>query len=457
MRVRAFFLFWGIICCCVSQALSQQLTIREALSLAAQQPQLRAYNARAAATHVNNSLARNTLMPDLTVGYQAGYATYNNVTGMSYPGLVMPISGPPTANSTDNAVPGTAVAALLKWTPWTFGQREAAIEKAAAQYRLAGAEFNEALFRQQYAVLNVYLDLVYLRQLLASLQANTDRIRASLRQSLVLSREGLRAGIDTIQFQAALAQSQIDYLTTQRSYLGQLAELSRLTALQDPPENITLTDTLLASRLPLTADTTTSIVRHPQYLYYKAKVDLSTTALQEVRRVWRPHLDLWANAYSRGSGVTANGTVNKSAGWSPDHNNYGLGLQLSFPLLQFTRVRLDKQQYGLFLKADQAQLEQVALNLSAMAKIAHMHLQQDRLIAERTPVVTRAQQLAYHGLQVSYGSGLIDYTRLEQGRYDLLKAEIAQAGAYIQVWRSLLDMAVATGDLPFFIDQASQP
>ncbi|MBN9385550.1 MAG: TolC family protein [Chitinophagaceae bacterium] len=437
---------------------STALSIREALTLVqTRQPGIQAFKERATAVGYNTNLVRNTLTPDLTVGYQANYATYNNITGMSYPSLVMPISGPPSASSINDPVPGTALAALVKWTPWTFGQRQAAIDKAAAQYKLAGSEYNDALFRSQYAVLQIYLDIVYLRRLLTSLQAGTDRIRTALRQSLVLAKEGLRPGIDTVQFQAALAQSEIDFLTTQRTYLGQMVELSRLTALPGAPENILLTDTLVAYRIPVFPDTTVAFTGNPKYLFYKAKLDLSFSFFKEIQRSWRPHLDLWANAYSRGSGVSAGGTVNKSNGWQLDHNNYGLGFQLSFPILQFSQTNLSKKQFRSYVRADQAQLDQVSLDLSKQAETVRINLRQDRLIAEHTPAVTQAQQFAYKGLQLSYQNGLIDYTRLEQGQYDLLKAEIAQASAYIQVWRSLLDMAVVTGQLNLFTEQVSQP
>jgi outer membrane protein TolC len=441
-----------------AQAQPKPLSIREALSLVQTRlPQLQAYKERATAAGYNTNLARNTLMPDLTVGYQADFATYNNITGMNYPGLLMPISGPPSASSINDPVPGTALAALVKWTPWTFGQRQAAIDKAAAQYKVASSEYNDALFRGQYAVLQIYLDIVYLKRLLTSLQANTDRIRSALQQSLVLAKEGLRPGIDTVQFQAALSLSEIDFLSTQRTYLGQMVELSRLTALPDQPENIVLTDTLLSLRLPASSDTTLLFTGNPQYLFYKAKLDLSSSSLKEIQRSWRPHLDLWANAYSRGSGVAASGTVDKSNGWQLDHNNYGLGFQLSFPILQFAQVNLSKKQYRSFVMADQAQLDQVSLDLSKQAEAVSTNFRQDKLIAEHTPAVTQAQQFAYKGLQLSYQNGLIDYVRLEQGQYDLLKAEIAQARSYVQVWRSLLDMAVITGQLNLFTEQASQP
>src|SRR5579859_5621269 len=89
-------------------ALAQRrtLSVREVLSLIqTEQPLLRAYKARSAAARYDIDLARNTLVPNLTGGYQAGYATDNNITGMSYPGLLMPISGPVAAHSSNSFIP----------------------------------------------------------------------------------------------------------------------------------------------------------------------------------------------------------------------------------------------------------------------------------------------------------------------------------------------------------------
>jgi outer membrane protein TolC len=179
--------------------------------------------------------------------------------------------------------------------------------------------------------------------------------------------------------------------------------------------------------------------------------------LREKERAWRPRLDLWANAYARGSGVTSTGVIDKSAGWSLTRDNYGAGVQLSIPILQFSQVNIVKKQYRSFLRADEEQLAQVKLDLSKQVETARYAYRQNLLIAGHAPTVTRTQQSAYLGLQLSYQSGLIDYTRLTQAQYDLLKAEIAQAGATIQVWRSLLDMAVATGRLSLFTEQIQQP
>lgn len=438
----------------VAHAQQHLVSIRDVLTLVETgQPQLRAYKDRSAAAAGNMDLARNTLVPNLTGGYQAGYATDNNSTGMSYPGLLMPISGPVAAHSSNNLIPGTALAAYLQWTPLTFGQRAAAVEKAAAQFRLSGSAYDNALFQQRYAGVLTYLSLVYLQKLLVTQQANIDRTKTGLQQSLELAKQGLRPGLDTVQFQSLLAQATMERLNTQRLYIAQVLELCRLTGLPDKPGDLVFTDTTLTLRLPTGPDTSGTYTQNPGYRYYQAQVAFSAASLKEVQRGWRPKLDVWANAYSRGSGIDPDGAVNRPDGWMLSRTNYGAGVQLSFPILQFARVNIQKRQYRNLLLADQDQLAQVDINLRRQVETAESNYQQTVLVAQEAPVQSQAARLSYQGLELSYKSGLVDFTRLTQGQYQLLNAEMAEADANLQVWRALLDIGVAKGNLHLFTDQ----
>jgi outer membrane protein len=437
-----------------SHAQKITLSIKDVLALVESgQPQLRAYRAQSAAAGYNVNLAKNTLVPDLTAGYQAGYATDNNITGMSYPGLMMPISGPVFAGNSYNLVPGTSLAGYLQWTPLTFGQRTAAVEKATAQFKLAGSYYDAALFQQRYSAILVYLDLVYLQKLLTSQQANMDRTEVGLQQSLVLAKEGLRPGLDTIQFQSLLAQAVMERLNTRRQYQSQALELCRLTGLPGAPDNLAFSDTSMAAQLPLLPDTSAVYTQNPGYRYQQAQVALGTAALEQAGRSWRPTLDLWANAYSRGSGIAPDGTINKGDGWALSRSNYGAGIQLSFPILGFTRMNIEKKQFRSLLLADQEQLSQVSVNLQRQVETAQSDYRQNLLVADEAPVQSGAARLSYEGLRLSYSNGLVDFTRLTQGQYQLLNAESMEAGAYLQVWRSLLEIAVARGSLNVFTDQ----
>jgi len=432
----------------------RKLSLKDILTLIQTgQRQLQAYKEQAAASGYGIDLARNTLVPNLTGGYQAGYATDNNITGMSYPGLLMPLSGPVAAHSSNSLIPGTALAALFQWTPLTFGMRDAAVQKAVAQFRLSGSVYENALFQQRYAGILTYISIVYLQRLLNTQQANIDRANIGLGQSLVLAKQGLRPGLDTVEFQSLLAQATMERLNTGRLYKAQLLELCRLTGLPDNPDDLALTDTAMAEGLPVLADTSGSYIQNPGYQYYKALVALSAANLKEVERGWLPRLDVWANAYSRGSGIAADGVVNKADGWALSRTNYGAGVQLSFPILQFSRVNIQKKQYRALLQADKDQLAQADDNLRRQVEVAESNYRENLLLARQAPVQSKAARLSYQGLQLSYKSGLVDFTRLTQGQYQLLNAEMAEVDANLQVWRSLLDIGVAKGNLNLFIDQ----
>jgi outer membrane protein len=430
------------------------LSIREALRLAENnQPQLGASRSQARAEGYNIDLAKNTLMPDLTVGYQADYFTFNNANGTYYPGLLMPMEGPAQAANRDLSVPTSALAGLLKWEPFTFGQRDAAEGRAVAQFRLANAHYDEQLFQQQFAVIAAYMEAVYLKAVTASLRAGVVRAETVLEQSLVLAGQGLRAGIDTVQFQSLLAQAEMDYLGAEKLYNAQVLELTRLTGIPEGAESVVLSDTLLVMRSPMWTDSARSFTNSPTYRLYAQQKALSQANLEQVERAWRPTLDLWANAYARGSGIEYNGIVKDDQGLNLNRFNYGLGFQLSFPILQFSAVHIRKDQARYLLKADEERLSQVSINLEKQIQVARSDLRSSELQARHVPVLLKAASDAYQGLQVSYRSGLIDFTRLAEAQFQLLQAEVTGASARIQSWKALLELAVASGDLSLFTDQ----
>jgi outer membrane protein len=444
-----FFLWRGEI-----SAQAHILSIRDVLNLVrSEQPQLQAYREQSTAAQYNINLARNTLVPDLTAGYQAGYATDNNITGMSYPGLMLPLSGPVFNRSSYDLVPGSGLAGYLQWTPLTFGQRAAAVERATMQFKLAGSHYDNALFQQQYIGILTYLNIIYLQKLIATQQANIGRTQIGLRQSLELTKEGLRPGLDSVQFQALLAQAIMERLNTQRLYQSQLLELFRQIGQLGSPDQVEFSDTLVVRELPILADTSGAYTQNPNYLYQQAQVALSAANLKQVEIAWRPKLEVWANAYSRGSGIESDGTVNKTEGWSLSRNNYGAGLQLSFPILSFAKVNFQKKQYHALLRADEAQLSQLSINLQRQVETAESNYLQNLLIARQAPVQSQAARLSYEGLLLSYQSGLVDFTRLTQGQYQLLNAEVMEANANLQVWASLLEIAVSKGNLNLFTNQ----
>ena len=97
------------------------LSIREAVEKVQNNlPQLEAFRRQASASQQKIELAKNTIVPELNVGYQVNMATFNNITGMSYPGFLVPISGPPSVGNDLNFVPGVSSRCVNKMEPAYF-------------------------------------------------------------------------------------------------------------------------------------------------------------------------------------------------------------------------------------------------------------------------------------------------------------------------------------------------
>lgn len=452
LTIILFAFIFSIITPVISTAQPVKLSIKETLDKVQHNlPQLEAYRQQAAAAKENISLAKNSLVPDLTAGYQVNMATYNNITGMSYPGFLLPISGPPSVKNEMNFIPGTALGALVKWNPFTFGQRNAAIDKAAAQFRQSNAAYNEQLFQYQYVAVNLYLEAQYLKQILRISEAATERFKVSLEQSLVLAKNGLKPGIDTAQFQSVILQAEIEYLQTEKTYLQKVEELTRLTGITEAATNILLTDSV--SKPSLIPNDSVAFINHPYYQSAEAQKNITVASLREIQRAWVPQLDIWGNLYARGSGVDAHGIVNKADGWGLSRTNAGIGLQLSFPVLQFSRINIKKKQYTLLLRSDEAKLAQARTDIAKQIESAQLQYDQDAKIAAKTPVQLKIATEVFEGLKLSYEAGLIDYTRLYQSQYELTKAALNNATAKLQLCRSLLSIAIAKGNLAIFTDQ----
>ncbi len=430
-----------------------RLSVKDVLQkIETQLPVLEGYRQQANAAQQNIALAKNTSVPDLTAGYQVNMATYNNITGMSYPGFLLPISGPPTLNNQMNLVPGSAIGALIKWNPFSFGRRPAAVDKAEAQFKQANAAYNEQLFQYQYTAMNNYLQALYYARVIKSITASIERNRVGLAQSMVLTKNGLRAGIDTTQFQSAIAQSEMDLLQTQRMYQQVLTEIKWLTGMEAAGNNFILSDTFFLPpanpKAEIPADS-----QHPYYQSLQAQKNSTAASLKEIEKSWVPQLDFWGNLYARGSGIDATGAVHQWDGLGFSRTNAGIGLQLSFPVLQYSKVNIQKKQYQSLLKADDARLSQAKLDIGKQTEAALEQYWQDVKIADKSPILLKAARDVYDGLKLSYETGLIDYTRLSQAQYELYKAEINDANMRLQLWRSLLGVAVAKGDLHVFTDQ----
>lgn len=430
---------------------SQAQALKELLDQAkANYPLLKAKRFESAAMEDQVRYVRSTAIPSVDAGYQVNYATHNNITGMATAQHFVPISGPPSATNSSEAVLGSAGGLLMNWELFTFGQRKSKIGSAKTSLDYQKADEQNEIFQHQIRTANAYLDLLVTNELIKVYQRNLSRSEDNVRIVRSLSASGLRPGVDTALFQAELARAKVDLLNYERLRQAQALQLAELLG----DDNVTRfpEDSSYFSKLPALPDSLVS-VSHPLIDLSTRKLRISEYERTSLQRSLYPKLSLWGTAYGRGSGIRYDGDVNSEDGLSFSRYNYGAGLVLSMPLLQFVRTQYQIRSQNAQVQADQERLNATTLQLKKQKQLARITLINSLKIANETPAFFGASHYAYKGLLSRYNSGLLNYTDLIQAQYALVQSEADLRKAYVEAWKALLYLSAVNGDLNLFIDQ----
>ncbi|MBC9934926.1 TolC family protein [Chitinophaga qingshengii] len=409
----------------------------------------RAWETKAAQKGITAS--KSTLIPSLDAAYQVNYATYNNITGMSYPQLLMPISGPPSAANHYDGVFGSATSLLLNWQPVTFGQRGSQVDLSRAGAQFAHADAGNEIFQHQVKVINAYLDIIMAKELEKVFLENVARTEANLSVAKTLVVNGIKPGVDTALLKAEMSRAKVELLNSRKYREQTIITLSALLATDQPPA---VSDTSYFSRVPtayLAADT----ARNPLLSLYASNIALSKARRKVLGKTTMPTLGVWGTAYARGSGIDYNGNVKSTEGLAFQRYNYGAGLQLSIPILQFARIKSQVQQQDFLIRSNEEKMNEITLQVRKQSELADTTLSTALMVSKESPLFYESAAFSYKAMQSRYQSGLANFSDLMQAQYALVKAATDNKTAYMAVWKALLYKAAVNGDLNLFLNQVN--
>lgn len=435
----------------VRPLVAQQNQLTELLQLAEKNyPSLKSKNLQVQAAAKGVAAIKTTLAPSLEAAYNVNYATYNNITGMAYPQFLIPISGPPSSDNTYSGVFGSSASLLLNWQPITFGQRSSQIELAnkGLQYAKAGSE-NE-LFQHKIKVIDAYLGVLMSMELVKVFKKNMIRTEANLQMVKELVISGVRPGVDTALLKTECSKAKVELLNAQKYKEQTHIYLSQLLGAES---NIVISDSLAFSKLPLQVSSA-EISKHPLVTLANSSIEISLARKKTLARTMLPTLGIWGTTYARGSGIAYNNVVNANDGLQFQRFNYGVGVQLSVPLLQFARIRPQLQQQSYLIQANQEMEKETELQLKKQNQMADTTLATAFAVVKESPLFLESARFSYNAVQARYQSGLSNYSDFVQAQYSLLKAETDDKIANIGVWKAVLNKAAVAGDLNIFINQA---
>lgn len=433
------------------------LTIGQAVEAALKNyPSLRVSQEQINAAAAGIQLARTAYLPRIDVLAQANRATRNNTFGLLLPQSVIPsISGPVLGTNNLGTAWGSAIGTLVTWEPFDFGLRRASMETAAAARAQSEASYKRTKFDVTVAAADAYVTLIAGEETVRAAQAGVDRAEALFRTISALVDAQLRPGADSSRAQAELAAARTQMIQAKQAVEIARANLSQFVGLE--PQQITVSAPKLL-QLPIEQpvvrlDTATN----PVSLEQDAVVGHLKAQLRILERSYFPHFYLQGAAYARGTGAEVNGTnLGGLNGLAPATQDYAVGFSVTFPVMDRASIQAKEAGQSAAIRAEAARYQQIATDLKARWNVAVATLNGARSVAANTPVQMAAARATSGQATARYQSGLGNIDEVAEAQRLLTQAEIDDALARLGVWRGLLGVAAAAGDLQPFLAEAGQ-
>lgn len=436
---------------------AQPLSLAEAVRQADDKyPAVRASLEQASAAAAQVNLARLTYLPRADLLAQVNRATRNNVLGLLLPQSILPsLSGPVLGTNSLTNVWGSAVGVLVSWEPFDFGLRRANVDAAGAARSRAQAAVTATRFQVEAAAADAHLTLLAAEQSHRAAEASLERARLLERTATALVDAQLRPGAEASRARAEVALAQ-----TQVAQTGQAVGVARAALAQllgTPPESIEAQIGPLAS-LPSEFPSQAGVAQgHPLAREQNAAVEEAHARLRVLERSYYPRFNLQASSYARGTGAQHDGsTGGPVTGLGPNIQNWAVGLTVTFPILELPSLRERKKAETHRELAEQARYKQVLQDLDGARQKALAQLDGARQVARLAPAQREAAQAALDQSAARYKAGLASVVEVAEAQRLLAQAEADDALARLAVWRALLVLAAAEGDLDPFLKQVGR-
>ena len=441
------------------QEITAPLTLRDAVSRAIENyPAVRAALANIQVSAAGVDLARTSYFPRADLLWQMNRATRNSVTGLVLPQpVVAGISGGIGVDRNETAW-GSATGILLNWEPFDLGVRSANVASAESTLTRTTAAADLTELQVATASAEAFLNVVATEQTLRAAAAAVERARVLYEVVVARVQAGLRPGVDAERARAELAVAE-----TQRIVAEQNVFVARVVLAQyigQSPETISVNPGVLLELPPADAITAATplvplgpgLRTHPLAAEQNAAIEESRARLRVAERSYFPRFNVLFNTYARGSGVQSDGRVQSGlGGLVPDVSNWAVGLNVLFPLMDRPAIAARTQAERQRQLTETARYERVVADLEAQFGRSQALLDGANRVSLNTPFQLAAARATFQQATARYQSGLTGIVEVADAQRLLTQSEIDDAIAKLNVWRGLLFVATAQGNLDPFL------
>jgi outer membrane protein len=432
------------------------LTIAQAVDAALRNyPSIRVTQEQMNAAAAGIRLAQTAYLPRVDGLAQANRATRNTFYGLLLPQGVIPGVDGVKANNL-GSVWDSGLGVLVSWQPFDFGLRAANVATATAAQNQAQAAIQRTRHDVSVATADAFLTLLAAQQTAEAARASVDSWQVLLKSIHALVAAQLRPGADESRVQAELAAAQ-----TQLAQAEQAIEVARSTVAQFvgiSPSQVSVSPGKLANQLPPDRpEPPLEAAANPLAVEQSAAIAQAQSQLKATEREYYPQFLVQGLASARGTGMLTDGSrLGGLNGLAPTTPNFGVGLTVNFPSMDRFAIHEQEAIQAANIRAGQAQSAVIAVNLQAQFNAALATLNGARRVAAITPIQVSSARTAMQQATARYQSGLAPIDDVSQAQRLLVQAQIDDALARLNVWRAMLQVSSARGDIQPVVAEAGQ-
>jgi outer membrane protein len=434
---------------------TKAVTIREAVAIALRNfPSISSKQYKLRAAMANVTLARTQYLPNLNLDLQEMRATHNVISGTimnNVSGLdTIPIeAGTPSHSSSFSSDWDSNQGANLNWLMVDFGLRSSNVKLASADARVARADLNLTRLDVAYGAADAYLSAIAAKQVIRSTQATLERMQAANIVVKTVFSKGLSPGVDAARADFDVSSAKIELIKAERATKLALVDLAEQMGTANADIDV-ISEPLVRSPIMTHRLGPFDLTSHPLALYKEAAVQRWAAKIHLIDRTWYPHLWFNGSMWGRGSGITGESRP-VAGGILPQAGNYMIGVTLAFPVMEYFPLKAERKAAVNNELAERADLELAMQILERKDARARIELAEARRIARETPVLVEAARENEIRVVERYRTGLTNMVALAEAERVLAKAEVEDALAQIEVWRSVLALSYVQGDLKPFL------
>lgn len=415
-------------------------------------PTLRGAKAKFDRSSNEVSLARTAYLPQLDVLAQEIRTTTNNIAGTIFPqplNVIPTQTGPANDTSTFRSVFSNDYGVNFSWLLYDWGQRHSKVEVARSLVAQTNAGIKLTSLDIASSAADCYLTTVETRETIKAQAAIVERMRAYNLIVHTLVDKGLRPGVDVSRADADLAAAKMNLVEAESA--AQLASVDLAESMGIAGTKIGVDNTPWVKRPSHDIANAGGPENHPLVILKAAAAATAHSQVISVQKMYRPRLWFHSGIWARGSGSRINAHP-VADGVLPQNANYVAGFGIDFPILSYYEIKA-KERMAKQTEADEiANYDLAVQQITKKDARAAVLLDKAHRLADETPALVTAAKDNELKATERYRVGLTNILEVAEAQRILQNALVQNAVAQTRIWRALLSVAYAHGDLRPFLD-----